>query len=96
MSDGEEGGAGACAAGVGVLGGVVGDELAGLRETCGGLCLRDGHVAVNHLVVGDLGDVGALLLTGVVAVCVAVLGFRGGGLDSGDASAGNGCGCGWR
>jgi hypothetical protein len=40
---------------------------------------------VNHLVVGDLGDVGALLLTGGVAVCVAVLGFRGGGLDFGDA-----------
>ena len=67
VADGEEGGAGACAAGVGVLGGVVGDELAGLRETCGGLCLRDGHVTVDHLVVGDLGDVGALLLAGGVA-----------------------------
>jgi hypothetical protein len=45
--------AGSYAAGVGVLGGVVGDELAGMREMCGGLCLRDGHVTVDHLVVGD-------------------------------------------
>ena len=46
VADGEEGGAGACAAGVGVLGGVVGDELAGLRETCGDQCLYDGYVIV--------------------------------------------------
>jgi hypothetical protein len=38
--DGEESGAGACATRVGVLGGVMGDELAGLRETCGCLRLR--------------------------------------------------------
>ena len=40
VADGEEGGAGACAAGVGVLGGVVGDELEKLRETCDGLSSR--------------------------------------------------------
>jgi hypothetical protein len=40
-----------------VLGGGVGDELAGLFEACGGLCLRIGHVTVDHLVVVDLGFV---------------------------------------
>ena len=47
----------------------------GLQETCCGLCLRDDHVIVDHLTVGDLGDFSALLLAGGVAVGVAVLRF---------------------
>ena len=53
----------------------------GLRETCGSLCLRDDHVIVDHLTVGDLGDFSALLLAGGVAVGVAVLRFWRGKLD---------------